>query len=125
MKAIALLSTLLLAPALHAQAALEYAEAKRLADRDEASLDARAGARLLESQRTLLEAGIVACATPDLDLSPLVVVMELDAGGTVVRTWLQGGSPLALCLRGHVAGKVLDAPRQAPFYASIELSFTP
>ena len=44
--------------------------------------------------------------------------------GKVVRTWLQGSSPIGICLRKYVAGKVLTAPPRAPFYTSLELSFS-
>lgn len=104
--------------------ALEYAEAKALADKDEASLASPASQDLLKSQSELLEAGAAACATPTPDLSPFVVVMELDAQGMVVRTWLQGSSPIGICLRKYVSGKTLIVPPRAPFYTSLELSFS-
>jgi hypothetical protein len=113
-------------PAAEAEAApvLEYAEAKSLADRDEASLAGTEATRMREAQAGLLEEGTAACATPRPDLSPFVVVMELDAAGTVVRTWLQGTSPIGLCLRRYVAGKQLARPPRAPFHTSLELSFS-
>ena len=103
---------------------VEYAEAKALADRDEASLAGTEATRMREAQAGLLEEGTAACATPRPDLSPFVVVMELDAAGTVVRTWLQGASPIGLCLRRYVAGKQLARPPRAPFHTSLELSFS-
>ena len=124
MKSIAPLVLALLTGAVHAAPALEYAEAKDLADRDEAGLSAPQRAELRISQGTLLESGTAACATPNPDLSALVVVMELDAQGKVVRTWLQGSSPLAICLRRHAMAQSLSAPPHAPFYTSIELSFS-
>ncbi|MEP6908051.1 MAG: hypothetical protein ABI858_08745 [Pseudoxanthomonas sp.] len=113
--------------ALPAQAAspLEYAQAKTLADQDEASLSAEQRKALTSSQETLLASGTAACATPNPDFSPLVLVTELDAQGKVVRTWLQGNSPLAICLRKYAASQSLAAPPRAPFYTFIELSFTP
>jgi hypothetical protein len=103
---------------------LEYPDAKSLADKDEASLSPQQSAELRSAQGALLESGTAACATPDPDLSPLVLVMELDEKGKVVRTWLEGNSPLAICLRKHVAAQSLPPPPRAPFYTSIELSFT-
>ena len=103
---------------------LEYAEVKALADKDEASLASEASTSLLKSQGELLEAGAAACATPTPDLSPFVVVMELDAQGKVVRTWLQGSSPIGVCMRKYVAGKTLIVPPRVPFYTSLELSFS-
>jgi hypothetical protein len=102
----------------------EYAKVKALADKDEASLASEASTSLLKSQGELLEAGAAACATPTPDLSSFVVVMELDAQGKVVRTWLQGSSPIGVCMRKYVAGKTLIVPPRAPFYTSLELSFS-
>jgi hypothetical protein len=103
---------------------LEYAEAKALADKDKASLAPEASASLRNSQSALLQAGAAACATPTPDLSPFVVVMELDAQGMVVRTWLQGSSPIGVCMRKYVSGKALTVPPRTPFYTSLELSFS-
>ncbi|MGH8026530.1 MAG: hypothetical protein ACREO0_07355 [Pseudoxanthomonas sp.] len=103
---------------------LEYAEVKALADKDEASLAPPASQGLLKSQGELLEAGAAACATPTPDLSPFVVVMELDAQGTVVRTWLQGSSLIGICIRNYVSGKTLIVPPRTPFYTSLELTFS-
>ena len=104
---------------------LDYALAKAQADKDEASLSRDQGSAWLESQSKLLGDGVAQCATPNPDFSPLVVVMELDASGKVVRTWLHGNSPLAICLRKYAATGSLLAPPRTPFYTSIELSFTP
>lgn len=103
---------------------MEYAEAKALADRDEASLPSAESAALRKAQAGLLEAAAASCATPAPDLSPFVVVMALDAEGRVVRTWLQGASPIGICIRKYVAGKILVPPPRVPFHASLELSFS-
>jgi hypothetical protein len=124
MKLIALIALTALSGASSAAPALEYVEAKALADKDEASLTQAETTNLLRAQGELLGAGTAACATPKPDLSPFVVVMELDAEGKVVRTWLQGSSPIGICLRKYVAGKVLVVPQRVPFYSSLELSFS-
>ena len=125
MKFIVLAIAAVLAGQVSTASALEYAEAKALPDKDEASLAPETSASLLKSQGALLEAGAAACATPRPDLSPFVVVMELDAQGTVLRTWLQGASPIGVCMRKYVAGKTVIVPPRAPFYTSLELTFTP
>lgn len=128
MKLISLLALALLSdPALQAPTpapALEYHDAKAIADADEASLSPQQRADLRASQSALLESGTTACATADPDLSALIVVMQLDAHGKVMRTWLQGNSQLAICLRRHAAAQSLAPPPRAPFYTSIELSFS-
>lgn len=125
MKLILLVVLAVLSVPVFAAPTLEYAEAKALADKDEASLAPEASTGLLKSQGELLEAGAAACATLTPDLSPFVVVMELDAQGIVVRTWLQGSSPIGICMRKYVSGKTLIVPPRAPFYTSLELSFSP
>ena len=124
MKLIAFVALTILAGHAVAASALEYDEAKALADQDEASLSPEQSGKLRDSQAALLASGTAACATPNPDLSALVVVMELDARGKVVRTWLEGNSPLAICLRKHAAAQSLAPPPRTPFYTSIELSFT-
>lgn len=124
MKFIVLAVLAALSAQVSAASVLEYAEAKALADKDEGSLAPEASTGLLKSQGALLEAGAAACATPTPDLSPFVVVMELDAQGKVVRTWLQGSSPIGVCMRKYVSGKTLIVPPRAPFYTSLELSFS-
>jgi hypothetical protein len=124
MKFIALIALTIIAGHVAAAPSLEYGEAKALADKDEASLAPDASAGLRKSQGDLLEAGAAACATPIPDLSPFVVVVELDAQGKAVRTWLQGSSPIGVCMRKYVAGKTLIVPPRAPFYTSLEISFS-
>ena len=124
MKLIAFVALTILAGHAVAASALEYDEAKALADQDEASLSPEQSGTLRDSQAALLASGTAACATPNPDLSALVVVMELDARGKVVRTWLEGNSPLAICLRKHAAAQSLAPPPRTPFYTSIERSFT-
>ncbi len=109
----------------HAQSPADYVQAKQRADTDEASLPAAQANALRETQGSALEASIVACATPTADTSPFVVVAELDATGKVVRTWREGGTPLAICVQKQIAGKRLSTPPRAPFFTSFELSFTP
>jgi len=124
MKFIALIALATLSGSLWAEPGPDYAVAKALADQDEASLAPPESASLRESQSKLLREAATACATPIPDLSPFVVVMELGPDGTVVRTWLEGSTPLGVCFRKYVAGRTLIAPPRVPFYTSLELSFS-
>ena len=121
------LSLLLLfaAPQAATTTAMDYSEAMRLADADEAAVTGPAKERLLAAQAALLDAGVAECNRFDLrgDVTPFVVVMQLDAQGRVQQTWRQGGSPLAICLQRYVRGRTLVAPPKAPFHASLEISF--
>ncbi|KRG69192.1 hypothetical protein ABB29_10205 [Pseudoxanthomonas dokdonensis] len=64
-----------------------------------------------------------ACKTPAPDLSPFVVVVQLDAAGRIGRTWRKGNSPLSICVQKTLQGRQLPAPPQTPFLTSFELSF--
>ena len=124
MKFIALIALAMLSGPAWSQLGPDYAVAKTLADQDEASLAPPESASLRESQGKLLSEAVAACAMPAPDLSPFVVVMELGPDGKVVRTWLEGSSPLGICFRKYVAGRTLVAPPRVPFYTSLEVSFT-
>lgn len=119
---------LLLSPQSTSPAAtLDYPQAKRLADRDEASVTGPAKQALLDAQAQLLDAGVAHCNLQPLrkDRTPFVVVMQLDNDGRITATWRQGESPLAICLQRFVRDQTLMKPPQAPFYAALEISFTP
>jgi len=124
MRRLLLACSLCCASLAHAQSPADYASAKQRADADEASLPAAQASAMRDAQGVALEAAIAGCATPTADTSPFVVVAELDASGKVVRTWREGGTPLAICVQKQVAGSTLSAPPRAPFFTSFELSFT-
>ncbi len=112
--------------AVPASAPLEYVDAKKIADADEASVTGSAHAVMLAAQRKLLDAGVVACSlgNPQSDFSAFTLVMQLDAEGRVQQTWRQGGSPLAICLQRHVRDQIVFVPPKAPFLTVLEVSFT-
>jgi len=124
MRSFLLACSLCLAATAHAQSPADYAGAKQRADADEASLPPADASAMRQAQGVVLEAAIAGCATPTPDTSPFVVVAELDATGKVVRTWREGGTPLAICVQKRINGNTLAAPPRAPFFTSFELSFT-
>ena len=111
---------------LHAAEPLEYYDARKLADADEAGVTGPARDAMLAAQRKLLDAGVVECSLgkPQKDFSGFTVVMALDASGRVLRTWREGGSPLAICLQRYVRDKIVFIPPRAPFHTSLAISFT-
>ena len=129
-----LFTPLLLLAGLQAQAlpspvpapALEYVDAKKLSDADEAGVTGAARGDMLAAQRRLLDAAVEACAQFNKvnDFTAFTVVMRLDADGRVQKTWREGMSPLALCVQGQVRGKIAFLPPKAPFYSALEVSFT-
>lgn len=110
--------------AAHAADPASFADAKALADRDEASLDATQREAFLQSQSRQLEAAVTNCASPNPDLAPLVIAAQLDARGRIVRTWRQGDTALARCVEQELSGRVIETPPRMPFHISFELSFT-
>jgi hypothetical protein len=106
---------------------LSYNQAKALADRDENSLSPAQTQQLIASQGKAGGEAHASCLSPGgkKDLSPYTVVMELDSGGKVVRTWLSGTSPLAICFNKEMATKSLFSPPRMPFYTSFEMTWRP
>ena len=123
-----LLAALLLADPQSAGATvpLDYSDVKPLATADEASITGAAHRAMLAAQKTLLDAGVEACAlgNPQSDFAAFTIVMRLDADGRVQQTWRQGSSPLAICLQRYVREKIVFVPPKAPFYTSLDISFT-
>ena len=126
MKSKILLLLLLLSAGTFA-ADLSYEQAKTRADKDEASLTAVQTEALIASQGQAGGASFGKCppANANADLSPFSLVMELDASGKVIRTWLRGSSPIATCFRSEMAKKALSKPPHAPFYTSFDMSWAP
>jgi len=109
-----------------APALVEFYDAKKLADVDEAGVTGPAKDAMLATQRGLLDAGVVECSLgkPQKDFSAFTIVMRLDAQGRVQQTWRQGGSPLAICLQRYVRDKTVFVPPKAPFHTALDISFT-
>ena len=123
MKRRALLAVLLAAPALAAE--MSFEEAKARADADEASLSKEQAQVLMESEGKAGAEAHATCIPPGykVDLDPYTVVMELDAKGKVVRTWLHGTTALAECFNREMAQKTMSPPPRAPFYTSFDMSW--
>ena len=111
---------------LHAAEPLDYHDARKLADADEAGVTGPAKDAMLAAQRKLLDAGVVECSLgkPQADFSAFAIVMRLDAQGVVQQTWRQGGSPLAICLQRYLRDKTVFVPPRAPFHTTLDISFT-
>ncbi|MFT3756301.1 MAG: hypothetical protein QM769_10220 [Pseudoxanthomonas sp.] len=118
-----LLPAMLLAT--HAASASDYAQAKALADHDEARLERLTAEYLNKAQAGATDAIVRACAAPDADTAAFVVVARLDENGKAVETWRQGDTPLAICFEKELWGRTIVAPPHAPFHVSFEISFTP
>ncbi len=105
---------------------LSFEEAQTKATHDSATLNADQMVALAESQNKLITPANKACmkSLPKKpDLSDYTVIMQLDATGKVVHTWLKGTTPLALCFNQQMAGKTLFVPPTAPFYAQLDINW--
>lgn len=104
---------------------LSYEQAKALADKDEASLSSELMQSLIAAQGKAGSEAHAVCLTPETrqDSSPYTVVMELNSTGKVVRTWLHGNSPLAICFDREMSQKSLFVPPHAPFYTAFEMTW--
>jgi hypothetical protein len=100
-----------------------FSEAKAQADKDEASLPEDVATAMRITQSDTLEQGVKACATPDPDTSPFVIVARLDARGMIDHTWRKGSTPLSICMEKFLRSKLLMVPVRVPLYVSYELSF--
>lgn len=105
-------------------AASGFAEAKALADANEAALPADQVNRLLQVQGRFLESALGACARPGMDLSRFTLVFTLDPDGRVLATWREGDTPLARCMHEQLKPAAFPGEWPQPFYTSIVLTLT-
>lgn len=104
-----------------------YADAKTLADHDEAAATRVQTGDLRASQNAAIDRIIPQCvqtAGPG-GMPAFVVVVELDASGKVLMTWRDGDSDFAACFERKLGMLSLFVPPHAPFYASFEMSMSP
>jgi hypothetical protein len=102
-----------------------FSDAKILADRDEARLSPDQAENLVLSQRQLLKGALTSCPNIAKSDSARAVVMMINASGTVVKTWLSGGSASERCLGQLAKRAVLFKPPFSPFYTSLEIGAEP
>lgn len=109
--------------ALLAAPQLDFAQAKALADRNEANLGRLELSQLLDAQRHALDEAVKACANPAAELSRFTVVLSLNPDGSTAGSWLKGQTTFAKCVRERLADTGLAGHWPTPFYTSFELSF--
>jgi hypothetical protein len=114
-----------LIPALALGSDLTFESAKAKADSDEAALSAEQQAALVSSQGQIAHSTFANCPASDLPDKrlPFTIVVELDATGKVLRTWLSGTSAVATCLDKAMRAGSLFHPPKSPFYSSFEYTF--
>lgn len=117
----------LIAAASISSGVLSYEEAKRRADLDEAALQPKQSAVLVESQGAVVGPAFTFClpSPPPTILPSFTIVLSLDASGAPQETWLQGDAEFAKCVRERFAAAKFFKPPKAPFYTSFEFTFKP
>lgn len=96
--------------------------AKDRADYEESKLSPANSEALLTSQATVLDKVLSTCPVSiDVVPPPLTVVLELDAHGSVIRTWRSDETTFVKCFDTIATKSRLFVPPHAPFYTSFEI----
>jgi hypothetical protein len=106
--------------------AMDFEQARMAANQDEARLDGDQVADLAKAQGDYMKRWVGKCTAriPTRELTPIGLVMELDAKGRVVRTWQDTDSAVANCLVAGLRSAVFYAPPKAPFMTAMNMSWS-
>ncbi len=124
-KMIAVLSLLFAAQALTAPAApLEFNDALKRADTNEAALDPIIKAALVRNQDTLLRAAMAGC----VDLAPgklpdFTIVLELDSAGHSLNSWRNNNVPMVRCVERELSKGAYPTDQRPHFFMSFVVTF--
>ena len=107
-------------------AAMDFEQARRKANQDEARLDGDQLAELSQRQSGAMRPLIARCTrgVPSRELTPVGLVLQLDARGRVVRTWQDVQTPVADCLAAAVKAAVFYVPSKVPFLTATDLHWS-
>ena len=105
---------------------VEFSDALKLADKNEAGLEARAKSALVRSQDAELHKAMANC----VDLAPgrlpaFTVVLKLDGSGQAVQSWRNNDLPVVRCAERELRNGTYKTNGQANFFTSFVVSFTP
>ncbi len=113
-----LLSQVLAAP-------IGFDQALRLADRDEAALEAGAKAVLVQSQDAALQAAAASCvALAPGQLPAFTIVLALDSSGRATRSWRNSDVPMVLCVERELRNGSYGSSGRDESFVSFVVSFT-
>jgi hypothetical protein len=109
-----------------ATATMDFEQARFAAGQDEARLDGDQVADLAKAQGDFMKPNVARCTrgVPTRELTPVGLVMELDAKGRVVRTWQDTHTAVANCLAEALKAQVFFVPPKAPFLTAMDMSWT-
>lgn len=101
---------------------ISFKAAKDRADCEESKLSAANSDALVASQTVVLDEVLSTCPVSlDVVPPPFTVVLELDAHGSVMRTWRSDDTAFVKCFDAIANKSKLFVPPHAPFYTSFEI----
>jgi hypothetical protein len=124
---IAIVALLLAAQAVTTPTApLEFSDALKRADTNEAALDPTIKATLVRNQDTALHAAMANC----VDLAPgklpnFTVVLELDPAGRSLNSWRDNNVPMVRCVERELAKATYPTNQWPHFFMSFVVAFEP
>ena len=127
LKMIAMVALLLAAQTVAKPAtALEFTDALKRADTNEAALDPTVKATLVRAQDAALKASMVSC----VDLAPgklpnFTVVLELDSAVHSLNSWRNNNVPMVRCVERELAKGSYPTNQSPDFFMSFVVTFEP
>ena len=107
-------------------APLEFGDALKLADKNEAALEASVKKALVQSQDTALHAAMANCvALAPGKLPAFTIVLKLDASGHALQSWRNNDLPIVRCAERELRNGAYKTNGQGDFFTSFVVSFTP
>ena len=105
---------------------LEFSDALRRADANEAALDPNIKATLVKSQDAQLRSAMASC----VDLAPgklpnFTVVLQLDSAGQSLNSWRNDNVPMVRCVERELAKATYPTNHTADFFMSFVVTFEP
>ncbi|RYZ21560.1 MAG: hypothetical protein EOO16_12440 [Chitinophagaceae bacterium] len=118
------IQSLLLSQALAAP--IEFSDALKLADANEAALEPLVKTILVQSQDTALKAALANC----VDLAParlpaFTIVLKLDSTGHAAQSWRNNEIPMVRCVEKDLSKGAYKTNGSDEFFVSFVVSFTP
>ena len=105
---------------------LEFSDALKRADTNEAALDPKIKATLVQTQDTALKTSMASC----VDLAPgklpnFTVVLELDSAGRSLNSWRNNNVPMVRCVERELAKATYPTSKRSNFFMSFVVTFEP
>ena len=107
-------------------APLEFNDALKRADTNEAALDPDILATLVRTQNAVLKASMASC----VDLAPgklpnFTIVLQLDSAGQSLTSWRNNDVPMVRCVERELAKSSYPTNKRPEFFMSFVVTFEP